>query len=101
MAKVTGNRGVLMDRPDKYKKDLLTGLKTIEGQVRGIAKMVEEDRYCVDLLVQLAAVKARINKLGLSVIESHTRGCVSMAIMQGEGDEQIEELVEVISKFMK
>ena len=90
-----------MDRSEKYKKELLTGLKTVEGQTRGIAKMVEEDRYCVDLLVQLAAIKARINKIGLSVIESHTRGCVSMAIREGKGDEHIEELVDVISKFIK
>ncbi len=90
-----------MDRSDKYKKDLMNGLKTVEGQVRGIAKMVEEDRYCVDLLVQLAAVKARINKMGLSIIESHTRGCVTMAIKEGRGDEYIEELVDIISKFIK
>ncbi|GAB4261779.1 hypothetical protein Tfer_0806 [Thermincola ferriacetica] len=90
-----------MDRPEKFKKNLLNGLKTVEGQIRGIAKMVEEDRYCVDLLIQLAAVKARINKIGLSIIESHTRGCVSAAIRKGEGDERIEELVDVISKFIK
>ncbi len=90
-----------MNESEKDKKDLLNGLKTVEGQIRGIAKMVEEDRYCVDLLVQLAAVKARVNKLGLSVIESHTRGCVSLAIREGHGDEYIEELVDVISKFIK
>lgn len=90
-----------MDRSEKHKKDLLNGLKTIEGQVRGISKMVEEDRYCVDILVQLAAVKARINKLGLSVIESHTRGCVAMAIKGGQGDQYIEELVDILSKFVK
>lgn len=90
-----------MDRNDKYKKDLLNGLKTIEGQVRGVSKMVEEGRYCVDILVQLAAIKARVNKIGLSLIESHTRGCVAMAIKGGQGDESIEELVDVISKFVK
>jgi len=90
-----------MDRNEKYKKDLLNALKTVEGQVRGISRMVEEDRYCVDLLIQLAAVKARINKIGLTVIESHTRGCVSMAIREGQGDEYIEELVDIISKFIK
>lgn len=93
--------GCLVVRSEKYKKDLITGLKTVEGQIRGIAKMVEDDRYCVDLLVQLAAVKARINKIGMSVIESHTRGCVSRAIKEGKGDEHIEELVDVISKFVK
>lgn len=90
-----------MEREGKFKKDLLNGLKTVEGQIRGISKMVDEDRYCVDLLVQLAAVKARINKIGLSIIESHTRGCVSLAIRGGKGDEYIEELVDIISKFVK
>ncbi|MHB9094591.1 MAG: metal-sensitive transcriptional regulator [Eubacteriales bacterium] len=90
-----------MSRTEKYKKDLLGGLKTIEGQVRGIAKMVEDDRYCVDILVQLAAVKAGVNKIGLSILESHTRGCVSSAIKEGKGDEHIEELVNIISKFVK
>ncbi len=90
-----------LERNDKHKKDLLNGLKTIEGQARGVYKMVEEDRYCVDILVQLAAIKARVNKLGLSIIESHTRGCVTMAIKGGQGEEYIEELVDIISKFVK
>jgi len=88
-------------RTEKYKKGLLSGLKTVEGQVRGIGKMVEEDRYCVDILVQLAAVKAGVNKIGLSILESHTRGCVSMAIKEGKGDEHIDELIDILSKFVK
>jgi len=90
-----------LEREDGYKKKLLVGLKTIEGQIRGISKMVEEERYCVDILIQLAAVKAGVNKLSLSILESHTRGCVSRAIKEGRGDEQIEELVEILSKFVK
>lgn len=89
-----------MDK-EKYKKDLLTGLKTVEGQVRGISKMVEEDRYCVDILVQLAAVRARINKIGLAVMESHTRGCVTKAIQEGHGEGHINELVDILSQFVK
>ena len=90
-----------MQRTDEYKKTLLGGLKTVEGQVRGIAKMVDEDRYCVDILVQLAAIKAGINKIGLSLIESHTRGCVTKAIQEGAGDRQVKELIDVLSKFVK
>lgn len=83
------------------KEVLLNSLKTIEGQVRGIARMIEDDRYCVDILVQLAAVRASINKIGMSVLESHTRGCVSRAIQEGKGEESIEELIGVLSKFVK
>ena len=83
------------------KEILLNSLKTIEGQVRGIARMIEDDRYCVDILVQLAAVRASINKIGMSVLESHTRGCVSRAIQEGKGEESIEELIGVLSKFVK
>lgn len=61
----------------------------------------EDDRYCVDILVQLASVRASINKIGLSILESHTRGCVSRAIQEGKGEEQIEELIDVLSRFVK
>lgn len=88
-------------RVDSYKKELLTGLKTVEGQVRGIAKMVEDDRYCVDILVQLAAVRAQVNKIGLTVLESHTNGCVSRAIKDGHGEDSIKELMDIVSKFVK
>lgn len=83
------------------KADLQERLKKIEGQVRGIQKMIDEDRYCVDILVQLTAVRAALNKVGLSLLESHTRGCVTAAIKGGQGDEAIEELIDVLSKFAK
>ena len=62
---------------ERHKANLLTRLKRIEGQVRGISRMVEEDKYCVDILIQIAAVKAALNKVGLVLLEDHTRGCVS------------------------
>lgn len=83
------------------KDDLLKRLKKIEGQIRGIQKMIEEDRYCVDILAQLAAVKAATNKVGLSLIDSHTRGCVTQAIKEGDGSRHIDELLEVIRVFTK
>lgn len=83
------------------KVDLLERLKKIEGQVRGLQKMIEEDRYCVDVLVQIAAVKAGINKVGLSLLEGHTRGCVADAIRHDQGEEAIEELMGVLMKFVK
>lgn len=76
-------------------------LKKIEGQVRGVQKMIDEDRYCVDILVQITAVRAALNKVGLQLLEGHTRGCVTAAIKGGRGDEAIDELVDVLSKFAK
>ena len=84
------------------KEDLLARLKRIEGQVRGIQRLIEEEKYCVDILNQLNAVKGALNKVGMSILEAHTRGCVSEAIVNEEKEtEKIEELMEVIEKFTK
>jgi DNA-binding FrmR family transcriptional regulator len=90
-------------RKDQSSRKLLTNLRRIEGQVRGVHKMIEEERYCVDILTQLAAIKAATNKIGLSLLEEHTRGCVRNAIQEqeDEGDSHIEELMEVIRAFTK
>lgn len=77
-------------------------LKRIEGQVRGVQKMLEEDRYCVDILVQLAAIKSATHQVALSILESHTRGCVKDALVSGEqSQEKIDELMDVIRQFTK
>lgn len=87
----------------KHKDKLLQNLRRIEGQVRGVQKMIEEDRYCVDILTQLTAIKAATNKIGLTLLEDHTRGCVSKAIQEESdgGDSHIEELMDVIRAFTK
>jgi DNA-binding FrmR family transcriptional regulator len=87
----------------KHKDKLLRNLRKIEGQVRGVHKMIEEDRYCVNILTQLAAIKAATNKIGLTLLEDHTRGCVKKAIQEraDEGEGHIEELMEVIRAFTK
>lgn len=86
---------------ERDKANLLARLKKIEGQVRGISRMIEEDQYCVDILVQIAAVKAALNKVGLVLLEDHTRGCVSRAIQSDRGDQAIDELMDVIMRFIK
>lgn len=83
------------------KEDLLERLKKIEGQVRGLQRMIEEDRYCVDIMVQVAAVRAALSKVGLSLLESHTRGCVASAIKEDRGDEAMNELIDVLMKFAR
>lgn len=83
------------------KQALIRRLKKIEGQVRGIQRMLEEERYCVDILVQLAAARAGLDKVGLALIEEHTRGCLRQAVATGQGDEAIDELVDVLAQFLK
>ncbi|TMW74068.1 metal-sensitive transcriptional regulator [Alteribacter natronophilus] len=83
------------------KEKLLNRLKRVEGQVRGIQRMVEEDRYCVDVLVQLSAINAALKKVGYTMLENHTRGCVTKAVHEGEGDEAIDELMKVIQQFSR
>lgn len=81
---------------------LLSRLKRVEGQVRGVHKMIEDDRYCVDILVQLAAIKSATHQVALSILESHTRGCVKDALTSGiESNEKLEELMDVIRQFTK
>ena len=75
---------------------LLNRLRRIEGQVRGIQRMVAEDRYCVDILQQMAAITSGLQEVSLIVLQSHIEGCVSEAIRSGEEDELIEELMNAI-----
>lgn len=83
------------------KQALLERLKKIEGQVRGLQRMIEEDRYCVDVLVQVAASRAALNKVGMMLLEGHARGCMQAAVKRGEGDDSVAELMEVLEKFVK
>lgn len=81
------------------KKDLEIRLKRIEGQVRGIQKMIEEDKYCVDILTQVSAVRGALKKVGLIILDKHIHGCVQRAIRNDEGDDMIDELMEVLTRF--
>lgn len=87
----------------EYKDDLIKRLRRIEGQVRGIQRMVEEDQYCVDVLVQIAAVRAALYKVGYNILENHAHGCVMRAVRAEEdnGEKAIEELLDIVFKFSK
>ncbi|WP_088051907.1 metal-sensing transcriptional repressor [Virgibacillus dakarensis] len=96
----------LRDHPSKPRtqdeiEKITNRLKRIEGQVRGIQKMVEDDRYCVDILVQISAIQSALKNVGFAVTERHINHCVSDAIRQGEGKETIEELMSVLKQFSK
>lgn len=88
------------ERPAAEYKDLLHRLNRIEGQIRGIRGMVEEDRYCTDILVQVAAVNAALNSFNKVLLANHIRTCVADDIRNGKED-TIEELVKTLQKVMK
>ena len=84
------------DRPALAKR-----LNRIEGQVRGIGKMIAEDRYCIDILTQVSAVQSALDALALQLLEHHLHGCVQHAVKSGNGDRAIDEALTVIRKFAR
>lgn len=81
--------------------DLLARLRKIEGQVRGVQRMVEQDRYCVDVLLQLSAIKAAVGKVAASLLDSHVRGCVANALQAGNGTAAVDELLQVVDRMCR
>ena len=84
-------------RSDNYKKDLTKRLNIIEGQIRGINQMVADDRYCGDILIQIAAVTNALKSLGNNILEAHLKSCVANEIKEGKMD----ILDEVMTLFKK
>ena len=82
-------------------KDLLKRLNRIEGQVRGIKAMVEDERYCVDILNQVSAVQAALNGFSRVLLSNHIKTCVIDEIEAGNAEETVEELCKTIQKLMK
>jgi DNA-binding FrmR family transcriptional regulator len=76
-------------------------LNRIEGQLRGIGKMIADDRYCIDILTQVAAIQAALDALALQLLEHHLHGCVQHAVKSGDGAHAIEEALGVIRKFAR
>ena len=87
-------------RSEEQKKKLLNRLKRIEGQVRGLQTMIENDAYCNDILIQSAAVNAAVNAFNKELLANHIRTCVARDIREGK-DETIDELVATLQKLMK
>lgn len=83
------------------KAELSKRLNRIEGQVRGIARMVEEDRYCPDILTQVAAVRSALDALALQLLEDHSHGCLQDAIRSGKGEQAVSELMDVVKRFAR
>ena len=86
----------------EVKRNVTTRLSRVAGQVGGIQRMVEEDRYCVDVLLQIAAARAALDRVGKVVLGNHIETCVADAFASGrprERKEKMEELMEVFSRF--
>jgi DNA-binding FrmR family transcriptional regulator len=86
------------------KTDLLKRLARIEGQVRGVARMVEDERYCIDILTQIAAVQTALEAVGLKVLDEHVRHCVTRALTSGddaEAETKTSELLAAVQRFAK
>jgi DNA-binding FrmR family transcriptional regulator len=85
----------------KSKIDILNSLKRIEGQVRGVSQMIANDRYCIDVLHQVQAVKAALSKAENEILKDHAASCVSEAIASGDAAEQRVKFNELIDLFEK
>ena len=85
----------------KDKQAIQARLRRIEGQVRGIQKMVEEDRYCIDVLTQVNATKAALESVALQLLADHTEHCVAEAIRSGEGAQKVKELNEAVERLVR
>jgi DNA-binding FrmR family transcriptional regulator len=82
------------------KERLLKRLARVEGQVRGVSKMVEEERYCIDVLTQIGAIQAALDKVALGLLDEHTRHCVVEADA-GERVEKVDELMAAVGRLVK
>ncbi len=83
------------------KDQLLARLRRIEGQVRGIEGMVADDRYCIDVLTQISAVRAALDKVALGLLDDHTHHCVIGAETAAERDEKTAELMDAVGRLMR
>lgn len=92
--------GKMKERSEKEKKDLINRLSRIEGQIRGIKRMIDEDAYCIDVLRQSTAASAALNSFNKVILSRHIRTCVTENVKNGN-EEVIDELVDTIQKLMK
>ncbi len=80
------------------KEELLTRLARVEGQVRGVTKMVEEERYCIDVLTQIEAAEAALDKVALGLLDDHVRNC--MRAGKGASEKQVQELMGAVGRLV-
>ncbi|MCW2864455.1 MAG: hypothetical protein JWP48_6163 [Actinoallomurus sp.] len=83
------------------KEQLQTRLRRIEGQVRGVQGMVEEDRYCIDVLTQISAIQAALDKVALGLLDDHARHCVKDAAIEGRSEEMATEMMAAVGRLIR
>jgi DNA-binding FrmR family transcriptional regulator len=99
----TATRRTRPERGHSYTKDraqLLRRLSRMEGQVRGVARMIERDEYCIDILQQTSALRAALDAISLMVMEDHVAGCLATAVKTGDAEAYTEEVMEVVRRSM-
>ena len=84
----------------KDKAQLVRRLSRMEGQVRGIARMIEREEYCVDILQQTSALRAAVDSLSILLLEDHVQGCVRTAAEAGEADQYVDEVIDVVRRTL-
>ncbi|HET8821942.1 MAG TPA: metal-sensitive transcriptional regulator [Thermoleophilaceae bacterium] len=83
------------------KEQLLTRLRRLEGQVRGVHRMVEDERYCIDVLTQISAIQAALDKVALGVLSDHAQHCVVHGSAAATPDDNVEELMGAVARLMR
>ena len=81
------------------KKELLDRLRRVEGQIRGLQRMVDEDVYCIDVLTQVNSATAALKAVGMGLLDEHVRHCVAESIERGDGEEKIGELMAAVGRL--
>jgi DNA-binding FrmR family transcriptional regulator len=84
-----------------HRTALLKRLNRIGGQVRGVAGMIEQDRYCVDVLTQIAAIRSALDAVAMQLLQDHAHGCVQSAIRAGHGDQAVDEFMTVVKRLSR
>ena len=84
-----------------HKEQIQARLRRIEGQIRGVQKMVDEDRYCIDVITQVSSAKAALNAVALELLQDHTEHCVAEAIRSGDGTAKIRELNDAVERLVR
>ena len=91
-----------MSNKEERKREILNRLKKVEGQIKGIQKMVEEEKYCGEIMVQISAVRAAINKIGGLMLDGYIKECIPETLKKDfESERRINELIETIVKYVK
>lgn len=93
--------GDVLDSRQISKEDILNRMKKIEGQAKGIQKMIEEDKCCGDIMVQISAIRSAINRVGGLIMDRYIKECLKESLVNSKDEKDIEEIIETIVKYVK